>query len=281
MKKLTPIKKVYFGENNHSFNLLFDRFKEYNEPFSITHTGYTIKIENEFISYLITERDISNYVFIAMNKIKKDYKNSNIVIDEIPKEIIHYYNSVPKNVYVENCFIVDFNSAYPTVLFNEKIITKDTYEFLMRMKKIERLMSIGALASKKIKFNYSFINNFEEPICEPELIYDNINAQLYFYSCYVIGEMLKEGEQFLADNFLFSWFDGIYFKDVDPNEVLELFDIYSYPCKVVELDYFHSEIINEFQVIKWLEKNKKEKIIKLPIQRKNINFAEINKKSFK
>lgn len=275
-KKETPIKKVFFSDNNESYNFLFDRFVKYNIPFSVTHTGYTIKIENKLISYLITERDISNKVFIAMNKIKKDYDNSNIIIDEIPKEIINYYNILPKECFIKDCFLVDFNSAYPRALLNEKIITLETFQYMEAIKKHERLMSIGALASKKIKFNYSPENNFIEYIDEPEFIYDNIYAQIYFYACLTIGELLTESEKILKDSFLFSWFDGIYFKNnFVPEKLVNHFSELNYPCKIIQLDFFENKIIDNFCHISWKEKNKEIKKIIIPVIKKNNNFAKI------
>jgi hypothetical protein len=182
-----------------------------------------------------------------------------------------------KKIYIENAMLIDINGAYPNVLKKYGCISEDTFNYLMGIKKIDRLRAIGSLATNKIKLE---IVNGE--VIDFEILQNKELAQFYFLCCFEIGNILKECENisknayqysvnYIENSFLFSWFDGIYIKSdhVTKAKIMEYIENSGYKCSVDILEYFESIPKNEKIFIRWKEKGKKEKSIIL--QNKSLN----------
>lgn len=227
-----------------------------------TNTSSIIDIPSDKVQYNIIDTLTRKEVFFIHSKIKSDIKNSNIIIDDIPKENINYYsitNRLGLNTKIENIFCIDIKSAYPSALLNEKIITQNTFDDLQKLEKLERLKTIGMLASKKTILYYvdGLLNDYDLKTSE----YSNF----FFFTQYVIGEIMTEIERELNNDFLFFWIDGIYFKNENNiNKVTSILERLNYKYSIEKLEYIilkKNEKINVFLK----PENKKEKIFVLPV----------------
>lgn len=249
----------------NQYDLIKKEFSKY-EYYLIIETNYTTQFYNPFNghSVMIADKHSGFRVMIGTNKIKSDYLKSNIIIDEIPSSIINFYSKKPKHELIENCILIDINNAYPSALLNNKIISFDTFKFINKLKKIDKLKSIGALATNKFvkEFNYEKLIGYERI---PKKHY----SVVYFYAAYLIGELMKECEEVAGEDFLMYWFDGIYIKDNQEttNKIINKIKEFNYEYKVIKLDYFKCELIeeNKKMQISWLENgNIEPKILNLP-----------------
>lgn len=273
--KNTPCK--FTGKNQT--DLLLEKCRKNEGDYFLELTGYTDKITDQSgNSTIVAPSDMRNQVFIASKKIIKDYNESEIIIENIPRGAIHYFSHKRKPFQYDEAVIIDIKAAYPSILKSTGIITEDTYEYLMNLRKSERLKSIGMLATKKIKLK---LNQNQE---KPEIIptEEGKYADLYFYAAYEIGEILKQCENIAKGEFLFFWFDGIYLKGRNWQQVGEVCEIIknaglNYSVGVLK-NFYTKKTKNGNLKIGWTEirnsekgiyTNPKEKILILPNKPQN------------
>jgi hypothetical protein len=229
---------------------------------SQTNTSSIIDIPSENVQYNIIDTLTRKEVFYIHSKIKSNIKNSNIFIDSVPKENINYYsitNRLGINARFNNIFCIDIKSAYPSALLNEKLITIDTFNELQNFDKLERLKSIGMLASKKTILYYESGKLIDYELKESEF------SNYFFYTQYVIGEIMQLIESELTNDFLFFWIDGIYFKNENNiKKVCEILERANYFYSIEKLEYI-TLIKNEKINVVLKPENKPEKKFTLPV----------------
>ena len=136
---------------------------------------------------------------------------------------------------LKEVYAFDLNQAYASVLFRDNFISKDTFEFICRLKKEERLACVGMLAGRKDVFTY----NSGELIGSTE---ERSETEGYFYHCVNETKKCMDRIEFeLKGSFILSWVDCVFF--------------YSpwYKKKVAEIIHesgfqFKQEDISEFKV---------------------------------
>ena len=189
-------------------DIYLERFSKIDGKTILLMTTYTdtiISPEGEKI--IVAEKDTRKVVFIASKMIEKDFENSEIIADEIPVSAIKFYQLSEKEFFHESGILIDIKAAYPSILKSIGAISEQTFDFLMNLKKVERLKAIGMLASNKIKIE------IENGIySNPEALPLGKNAVVYFIAAYEIGEILHKCKVAAGNDFLFYWFDGIYIK---------------------------------------------------------------------
>jgi hypothetical protein len=241
------MKKQTYIIHSGNINTLLEEFKENEKDFTLKRTGYTVTLDSKRVKYLITTSLGGNELFKAANKIKKDVKNSNFIIDIAPKNTIFYY-SVYKSLQAgttiyDKVYNIDITSAYATVLLNNNVITQETYNYLRTISKANRLKAVGMLATQTAV--YEFINgkaiNFKI-----KTIPDQRN--IFLFCCYEIGRIMEEISLAIGKDFIFYWVDGIYFKDEKNTEIIEnILNNYNYKHTFEQLNNF--EIINKTNYI--------------------------------
>jgi len=240
----------------------------------LEQTTYTDTIIDQNQNKIIVAPNFTaNNTFIASKKIISDYENSGIYLENIPQSIIHYYNLNNNDFFFERAILIDINAAYPTALKNTGIISEETFNFLMRLKKIQRLKAIGMLASSK------FIYEFEKgELISTRKTDRNKYADIYFYASYEIGEILQKCSVLNKNDFLFYWFDGIYIK---PNwiyaaEIMNLLKENNFEFSVSWIENFSAKELKNCIKIIWTELThsenkiieKKQKSVFLPKNKK-------------
>lgn len=175
-------------------------------PFDMTCSNYTITVEAGEIARKFVAVMQTNRTFAAFSKIK-----SNVKAIEPPiikrEDIVYFVHDFKKNAFYSNVINIDLKSCYATVLFNDGMITEDTFNYLSKCNKQERLASVGMLASKKkkFKFNSGEIYDFDETVSP--------TSPFFFYAVKRTYEIMSELRAIIGQSYLFTWVDGIYFSD--------------------------------------------------------------------
>jgi hypothetical protein len=110
---------------------------------------------------------------------------------------------------------IDITSAYATCLLNSKLISKETYLFLQKIPKTERLPAMGMLARNQL------IINFEKGEATTHERFTADTAQIFFYIISEINKMMQQVMHMAGDYFLFYWVDGIFLKYDIPVDLLD------------------------------------------------------------
>lgn len=148
----------------------------------------------------------SNQTFAAYAKVKKDVKDK--IPPQIDKESLVYFDhDFKESCTIDRVYNIDLKSAYATILYKEEIISQDTFNYLSRLPKHDRLAAVGMLASKKKSFSFDrfgTIRTYEETISKLE--------NFFYYAVQRTFEIMCELRAILGQDYLFTWVDGIYFR---------------------------------------------------------------------
>jgi hypothetical protein len=217
----------------------------------LEQTNYTDTITDQNGNKIIVSPNFTaNNTFIASKKIVSDYEKSGIYLENIPQSVIKYYNFNYKEFFYERAILIDINAAYPTALKNTGIITEETFNFLMRLKKIQRLKSIGMLASIKTVYEFEKTELISTRKTDKKEF-----ADIYFYASYEIGEILQKCSVLNKNDFLFYWFDGIYIKPnwIYATKIMELLKENNYEFSVSWIENFQAKELKNTFKITWTE----------------------------
>lgn len=146
-----------FYKNTTLQEFLIRNYKDNKLNFSIKHSNYNTHIigEQSIIKFIQKEHSIK--VFIAYNKIITDLKaakrTQEILCGNYSTENFNSKNGLAPCSY-KKIVNLDITSAYPYCLHINNLITTDTFNYLMRMPKTERLPAIGMIAKKSNYINY-------------------------------------------------------------------------------------------------------------------------------
>lgn len=163
-----------------------------------------MEIKSELINDKFVSQMQGKQTFAAYAKIKSNVKGKpipNISRDDL----IYYQHNFKQSFFRRDVSNIDLNCAYATVLFNDDIITKETMAYLLRLPKQARLVSVGMLASRKKTFSYKqgVITDYDEYVSEL--------SPFFYLAVKRTFEVMSELKKILANDYLFTWVDGIYF----------------------------------------------------------------------
>jgi hypothetical protein len=224
-------------------NQYIDLHKNLKIPFTLTLSTYTARIKSNYCDIYFMKSEQPNRVFCAYNKVKKDVTTQQV--KKIKVNSLQYYSTNFKddNFYSDVIYNVDIKSAYATILYNDGLIKKETFEYLCKLPKMERLASVGMLAGKK---------NIFEMDADGEVISEKTEisptADYFFYCVKRTSEIINFVSKHLGNAFLFSWVDGIYFLQANHKGAMQSGEIVK--------DYFAEinlkasfDVLREFEVI--------------------------------
>ena len=243
---------------------IIEQTKEESGNFKIkfTSTSASVEVSGEKIWYINSESSLR--AIKIHNRIKKEIGDLHADIEQ-KADFFDFsgINKAPKN-----CYSVDINSAYLTVLKNEGLIKTDTFKQIIKQTsskatKIDRLKAVGMFATCKIEMN------FEEGKPEQVKLIENPQNWVFWLCCQKTTEAMKIIRENMPGDYLAYWVDGIFVKD-NPYKAQEILKNLGFNSKI--------EKITE------LKKNKKsltykkdgiKKILFLP--KKNDEFRTIKK----
>lgn len=177
-------------------------------PFELECSNYTIAISaSDELQQKFVANMQSNRTFAAFAKIKSNVKDKPVPLIN-KDDIVYFIHDFKQSSFISKVINIDLKSCYATVLFNDGMITEDTFKYLSRLNKQERLASVGMLASRKKKFSFSSnsdIYDFSEKVSP--------TSAFFFYAVKRTYEIMTDLRNIIGNSYLFTWVDGIYFSD--------------------------------------------------------------------
>jgi hypothetical protein len=244
--------------------------------FKLKLSNYTTEIicpEIPFFNINYLKKPQNNAVFSAAHKIKHDLTiwTAN-EMPELKKQDCKYFDMSArvKKITSTQCTNIDLTAAYITILFNDFFISEETFNFVMRLPKLDRLAAVGMLASHKQIFTYQ--NGIP-------IIFEEITNPLenYFYYCVNrTAEIMDKVKLKLENDFIFTWVDSIYFIDNDNkvNEwlVSEMIKDEGLKFKVKTCDFLQIKEHENFVNITFYDPDRDLKTFNIPTR--EINFKK-------
>lgn len=227
--------------------------------FILTSSNYTTQIEMDDLRDKYVQTMQSNRTFACFAKLKKDTKDK--PVPAIDNTMVNYFvHNFKKPIYIDNVLNIDLKSAYATILFNDGFITEDTFNYVSKSAKKERLASVGMLAARKKIFTFKT----GCVVDESEIVSEK--SGFFFYAVMRTSEIMAELQKIAAKDYLYTWVDGIYFL---PNDNVKWRCInyladhkFNYTCD--ELEQFEVEFKRD-NILVTFKKEGKRKIFNLPL----------------
>jgi hypothetical protein len=222
---------------------IIKQYKEAGLDFQVKHSNYNTQIigQESVIKFIQTEHSIK--VFIAYNKIVADLKKSDKTVEilqgEWSTENFDSKNGLKPCSY-KTVLNLDITSAYPYCLFINKLITLDTFNYLMALPKNERLPAIGMIAKKSVWIDYQKGKATTWDVKTGEY------ANIFFFVIQQITDLMAWAADIAGDDFLFYWVDGIFLKPtISKKKLQEITGIFA------EQGYYYKyENVKNFSVVR-------------------------------
>jgi hypothetical protein len=222
---------------------IIKQYKQAGLDFQVKHSNYNTQIigQESVIKFIQTEHSIK--VFIAYNKIVADLKKSDKTVEilqgEWSTENFDSKNGLKPCSY-KTVLNLDITSAYPYCLFINKLITLDTFNYLMALPKNERLPAIGMIAKKSVWIDYQKGKATTWDVKTGEY------ANIFFFVIQQITDLMAWAADIAGEDFLFYWVDGIFLKPtISKKKLQEITGIFA------EQGYYYKyENVKNFSVIR-------------------------------
>jgi hypothetical protein len=222
---------------------IIKQYKEAGLDFQVKHSNYNTQIigQESVIKFIQTEHSIK--VFIAYNKIVADLKKSDKTVEILQgdwsTENFDSKNGLKPCSY-KTVLNLDITSAYPYCLFINKLITLDTFNYLMALPKNERLPAIGMIAKKSVWIDYQKGKAMTWDVKTGEY------ANIFFFVIQQITDLMAWAADIAGDDFLFYWVDGIFLKPtISKKKLQEITGIFA------EQGYYYKyENVKNFSVVR-------------------------------
>lgn len=233
-KKSATVKSINRKENMRAF---VEFIKTSGYAYEIEVSNYTTKIKSELYEMQFLQSMRSKQCFAAFAKVKADVARHGNPPNADSSDVRYFEHDFRGNYFSEEVINIDLKSAYATALYNAKVLSDGTFAYLSRISKMDRLASVGMLASKKHCFRYSAsgaIIDYEKRISP---------FQNYFY--FAVKEVQRVMDELRAiseNDYLFTWVDGIYLKP----DAANIYDCFAYLEK--EKFNYHIEKLKNFSV---------------------------------
>ena len=219
------------------------QYKEAGLDFQVKHSNYNTQIigQETVLKFIQTEHSIK--VFVAYNKIVSDLKKSDKTLEILQQdwstENFDSKNGLKPCKY-KTVLNLDITSAYPYCLFLNKLISQDTFNYLMALPKSERLPAIGMIAKKSVWIDYSNgkASNWDVKTGE--------YANIFFFVIQQITDLMAWAADIAGEDFLFYWVDGIFLKPtISKKKLQEITGIFA------EQGYYYKyENVKNFSVVR-------------------------------
>jgi len=188
------------------------------QSFTVHDGTYTTSIKvNNGPTYKFVINEYHPSVFIAFKKILSDIKK-NPKLPEILSGEWSRINYASKNGLkpgsYSNALNIDISAAYPYCLLNTGLISKESFDYLMKLPKFDRLPAIGMIARVNEKYIY------EDGQCVSNETDRSEYYKVFYYVIQQIEDLMQWAKDVAGDNYLFHWVDGIFLKKNTPSAVL-------------------------------------------------------------
>jgi len=154
---------------------------------------------------------------MAYKKILADIKKSDrlpeILAGEWSRINYNSKNGLRPGAY-QNVLNLDISAAYPHCLLNTGLIKQESFDYLMRLPKFDRLPAIGMIARTSEKYVY------EKGNCVSSDIDRSDYYKVFYYIIKQVEDLMQWARDVAGDHYLFHWVDGIFLKKNTPSAVL-------------------------------------------------------------
>lgn len=223
-----------------------NRLKKAKQDFTVRTTNYTTTIECNGVKTQYIERFMNDRVFRLSNRIKKDVNQSGITVNDLMslpfmQRRAVYFNSQPfiENYQSNTVINIDIKSAYPTTFYNSQLIKPQTFEYLNKVDKNQKLAALGMLAAR------SNIMTYSNGIPMNAKVKDSKHRAYFIFAVRTVDEIMNEVSKIAGDSFLYFWVDGIYLKpSISWIQVRQIMDIFRESAYNV-----HTHTLNNFDLI--------------------------------
>jgi hypothetical protein len=201
--------KVKSLQNPQSARAHINFLRHAGIPYSLKISNYTMEIISDLYNIQFLHSMRSNRCFAAHAKVKSCVKNLEVPV--INKgELEYFMHNFNGDYFSPHVVCIDIKSAYATVLYNDGFINKETYQYLNKIDKMDRLAAVGMLASQKNCFDYDGngdLIDFHQDISPL--------AGFFFHCVKRVGDIMNDLKKMSGNDYLFTWVDGIYLKPND------------------------------------------------------------------
>ena len=232
MHETKKIKAAYTPQN---YNLFTRMLK--GSPYEIELSNYTAKFSAPGLRINLSTNHFSNRTFAAYSKLKSDIKNH--TAPAINEANVNYYEikAFPDNFYCQSAENTDITAAYLTVMLRAGYISQETYDYIIKLPKMERLVCFGMLASRREIYTIDRAGRVLK--CADKI---SEHSPFFFWAADNVYRIMHEIKTHIVpDTFLFSWVDGIYYIEQRENGKTPAV-IHSYLKDVYGLDSKHKKL---------------------------------------
>lgn len=274
--------KIISIGNNYDFIQRLDTYEKAKVNFTLEMSNYVQSIYYNGKRYMYCLGLQSNKTFQGYNLIKSDLNNLpenkkselNQILNTVKKENCKFYSVryslIPQQIKQVLC--IDINNAYAQILYNFGFIQKKTFDFLITLKKPERLAAVGMIAGIKNRYYYE-----NGKITECEIIESDFRP-LFFKLVMETSRIMEALEKEFYKSWVFTWVDGIYFdyslfpKNRVETILREINNFYSVPCKIEWVKDFDLSRNGQNILFNFQKQNK----LKNKWEKKTYNFPDPN-----
>lgn len=191
--------------------------------YTIQHGTYTTKIHSPVGIMTLSTIQFSNKVFVAANMVKRDCLKTDYgaqIMNSKHSKMNYANNPTITELHDHIVYNIDIKGAYASCLKNSGLITEPTYQYLLGLKKDERLPAVGMLAKSHIKYIY------KGGECVEVIPYRSNTSELFFYLIQKIDEIMREIKWILGDYFIYYWVDGVFIRWNTPQKKID--EVFAY-----------------------------------------------------
>ena len=191
--------------------------RDNKKSFVVRHGTYTTAVETQHGKNKYETHQFSDRVFIAAQMIRKDVVNSEMGkrIMELPHEKINFgHHQKLEPFKAEEVLNIDISGAYATCLYVNGLITDKTFKYLKKLRKEERLPSVGMLARSACLWKY------KDGECVDIIVERSQTAQVFYYLIEEINYVMRSIQWELGKHFYFYWVDGVFFAKDTPKRLI-------------------------------------------------------------
>lgn len=216
-------------------------------PYLITYTNNTTSIKTEIggqqTKYLCSDRGLRFDQLAFIQKVKSHVQGLNRPeLNIFTKDVQYYkYNDLQDGFY-DDVTEVDVNQAYWKIAYQKGYLSKDIYEQGLKVDKMTRLISWGAIATSSRTYLAEGKNK--------TLVGEKVNKRTrsYFFDvAQDLGWIMSEALNKYRNSILFFWVDAFFIQGRSAPAAVKRHMIESgLPCKTVPLWHIHVKNRGEF-----------------------------------
>jgi len=197
-------KKYKYKLNFFTLQELIRWHKKHRLAFTSIISTYTYKVISDAGNFVFMRGYKGKRCFVAYAMLQSDVKGNNL--PQIKENELRYFQTALSEIYMDEIRSTDIKSAYANILYNDKVISKKSFDFLCNLPKPDRLAAVGMLAARNTVYHFNKDGEITQVI-------KNVSpySNVFFYAVRKTFYIMNECANAIGNEFLFSWVDCIYY----------------------------------------------------------------------